>query len=197
MGCRRQSSHDRSHVHATDSEQILKRCRCLQDPPFIAFLPWNPNMCVYGCVYAQHKKESARGCRNPGSNLLVWNKYIDIDLEPKLCPLHTLGHPFMQKPLKILSPVSCHQSSLPRTSLRSLPVGGGLHHSDQLTLQIWKNRGDIEIYWMSKKTGKGPTQMAPRHKQRKDTPKEMQTTTTCSSISQTRHVTSSRFLMLS
>ena len=75
--------------------------------------------------------------------------------------------------------------------------GGGLHHSDQLTLQIWKNRGDIEIYWMSKKTGKGPTQMAPRHKQRKDTPKEMQTTTTCSSISQTRHVTSSRFLMLS
>ena len=143
MGCRRQSSHDRSHVHATDSEQILKRCRCLQDPPFIAFLPWNPNMCVYGCVYAQHKKESARGCRNPGSNLLVWNKYIDIDLEPKLCPLHTLGHPFMQKPLKLLSPVSCHQSSLPRTSLRSLPVGGPAPFRPTYTANLKKQRW----YW--------------------------------------------------
>ena len=92
----------------------------------------NPNMCVcvcvcvcvYGCVYAQHKKESARGCRNPGSNLLVWNKYIDIDLEPKLCPLHTLGHPFMQKAFE--NSESCLLSpKLAATHISSISASGG------------------------------------------------------------------------
>ena len=100
--------------------------------------------------------------------------------------------PFENSESCLLSP------KLAATHISSIsPSGGACTIPTNLHCKSEKTEVILKSIECQKKQERDPPKW-PRVTKKMDTPKEMQTTTTCSSISQTaRHITSSRFLMLS